>query len=1214
MGSETKAGLVWTATFHKLLSLSALLLLLALVSVPLRAQIDMGAVAGTVMDPSGGRVPNAQLTLTNEGTGVSQGTRSSSTGSYVFPSVIPGTYTLKASASGFKSFVEKGIDVHMQNTVTADVSFVLGTTTQAVTVTSAAPLLEAQDAAVGTTIHTEDVNDLPLNGRNFLTLANIQPGSYWNNSSSITPSLQGGSVFANGAEQGQVDFRMNGINNNEEVFGGLTISPVPDAIEEFKFQGGDNSAEFGHSIGAVVNVALKSGTNRIRGDVWEYNRNQDYNAVDFFSNRNRTAKPIYRLNQFGGVVGGPIYLPHVYDGRDKTFFFFDYQRTVGVGANSFTDTVPTAAMQSSNFTNLQGLITGNSGTASDGLGRKFPLGAVLDPATTRDVAAGATDPISGLTNTSSNTVTVRDPFYSGSLVGVTNFTTAAIESQLNQIPVARIDQNAVNILHLLPMPTTSGYLNDFFTNVPSDTYINQWDLRIDHSLSSKDSLMGIFSRFNETATVSQPFQEVLGSALQTNFATTQPTYILSLSETHVFSPTLLNEVRYGINHNYNTRVIPQENQLGLPAEYGIQGIPQIAGNGGLPTFNVGQLSAFGGRRFEPTIQTTGADEFDDNLTWMRGGHELKTGVQYNRIIGHILQPAYSHGNLTWNGEFSGVPNVSSSYSEVAVADMLLIPEASTVGGYNFLGGMSGYNGSNYAGTDYNANYIGLYAQDNWKVTPSLTLNLGLRWDFFGPYQESNGAQGNFIMYGGNGYAGMYVMPTVGCGVPRSAGFNSILTAANIQVVCSPGLSVDEAQTHNFAPRLGFAWRIRPRLVLRGAYGIAYGSFDSVGYGSTLGTNYPFQYTLNNPTTNYNVPITVSGATATMENIFSSLNLQNPLGVNGVNLGLSGRQYNWQTPYSETINLTVQDQFTNQDSIQVGYVGTLGRHLNVNQPNNVPNEILPTSVNTTTYRPIPNFSQGNQFLETDGDSNFNSMQVVYNHRFKSGVDVAVNYTFGKCMSDGAWNLDSGPRAAWLPGFGINKDFEVCNTEVTNVLHSYGEYDLPFGNGRAYLSHANKVVNGFLGGWQLNYILTYQSGQPFGLGCPSSTSDFGCNAFIVTGQNFYAGPHNVNQWLNPAAFAQPPAATTIGQTNFAPLGGMGNQVYGPHLYNLDSSLFKNFPVWESTYIQFRMEAFNTFNHANFTTPGQLNFTNLTAFSSITGLNTPPRIVQFALKFYF
>lgn len=1186
------------------------------------AQIDVGSVAGTIKDPAGAVVPGAHLTLTNQATGVMQETRSTSTGTYVFPSVKPGFYTLQAEAPGFESFVEKSIQVKVQNTVTADVHLALGKTTQKVIVTSAATLLQAQTASVGTTIGTHDVNDLPLNGRNYVSLARIEPGSYWNNNSSVTPSLSGGSVYANGESQAQTDYRANGIDNNEEVFGGVTITPVPDAIQEFQFQGGDNSAEFGHSNGVILNVVLKSGTNQLHGDLFEYNRNKAYDANDFFSNLNHVAKPTYILNQFGGTIGGPVYIPHVYDGRNKTFFFFDFQRTVGEGANSFTDTIPTATMRTSGFTDLQDLITGNKGTVTDGLGRIFPLGTVLDPATTRAVAAGATDPISGLKNSSSGTVYVRDPFYAGSLVGVTNFT--GLTSQLNMIPASRMDPNAIKILSLLPTPNQPGLLNDYFADVNQFTYINQWDLRIDHTLSSKDSVYGVLSRFNETTTDSQPFSATLGSALQDNFPSTNPTYLLSLSETHIFSPTLLNEARFGIDHNYNTRVIPTANTLGLPAQYGIQGIPQFAGNGGLPTFGIGQMSSFGGRRFTPTIQTTGAYEIDDNWTWMHSSHEVKYGVQYLRVIGHIIQPAYSHGNLSFNGQYTGVPNVSSSYSPTGIAQMLLVPTASTVpGGYNDLGGMDSYNGSNYAPTDYDANYFGLYAQDDWKVTPTLTLNLGVRWDYFGPYQELNGRQANFNQNGGDGNSGIFVMPIEGCQVPRSSGanssntfigFNTILPEDNIQIICQPGLSVETAQTHNFSPHLGFAYRIRPRLVVRAGYDMAYGSFDSVGYGGTLGTNYPFQYTLNNPSTNFNTPITLAdGSTATMEDIFSSLDLQNPAGVNALDLSMSGRQYNWQTPYTEQVNFTIQDQFTNSDSFQIGYVGTFGHHLDFEGSNNAPTEILPVSVNQQNYRPFPNLTAGS-YLSTNANSFYHSLQTAYSHRFKSGVSLAVNYTYAKCMSDLNNSLDNFNIAEFLPGFGLKGDYAYCNNFVNNVVHLYGEYDLPFGNGRAFLNHTNRVVNAILGGWQFNYIFTYQSGQPFNVGCPDGTSNFGCNALLAPGQNPYAGPHDQTQWLNPNAFAQPPQATTIGQTDYAPLGGRPDMVYGPHLVDLDSGLFKNFAIKENMHLQFRVDAFNTFNTPVFGTPGQLNFHNLTNFSKITGLNAPPRILQLALKLYF
>jgi hypothetical protein len=877
-------------------------------------------------------------------------------------------------------------------------------------------------------------------------------------------------------------------------------------------------------------------------------------------------------------------------------------------------------MRNSNFTNLQDLINGNSGTEIDGLGRRFPLGTIFDPASTRSIAPGAADPITGLTNTKTNAVFVRDPFYAGSLNGMTDFTNSV--GQLNLIPASRIDPNAVKLLQLLPAPTARALQNNFFTAVPLNTTNNQYDIKIDHTIRAKDTVFGVFSRSTSDQTSSQPFATVLGSALQTNFATTQPTYVLALSETHLFSPTLINEARLGLDHNYNTRVIPTLNTLGLPEQYGIQGIPQIPDNGGLPTFNIGGLSAFGGRRFSPTIQTTGAQDYTDNVTYIRGSHQLKTGFQFDRVIGHIVQPAYSRGNFTWNGQYSDIPNQNTGL--VGLADFLLNPAKSTVTAsqgittYDNLGGPSGYNGSNYAGTNYNSNYAAIYVQDSWKITPTLTLNLGVRWDYFRPYGESDGRQANLILTNGNGPSGTYFIPKTGCAVPRSAAFNQLLSGYNIQVTCLDGLAVNQAQKANFAPRLGIAWRLLPKMVLRAGYGISYGALDSVGYGGTLGTNYPFQYTINSPNTTSLVPIALpNGQTATFENTFAAINLQDPTQISGQGLGLTGKQYNFETPYVQSMNFTVQYQFSTRDSIQAGYVATVGRHLDALGYYNSPSVILPPAVNPTNYRPLPNLAANSEFLSTSAKSNYRSLQVVFEHRFRDGLTLLANYTFGKCMSNdaGKSGLSGGYRAEWLPGFGANADYSLCNADATHAAHVSGQYALPFGKGQALLRNAHGLVNALAGGWRFNYIYIYQSGQPFNVGCPTgTTSDFGCVAFMVPGQGLYAGPHNQNQWLNPNAFSQPPVATQIGQSDYSVLGGQPNQVRGPSFSDLDSSLFKRFTLAERKDLEFRAEAFNTLNTPQFGNPGQLNFNNRTGFSRITGTRNNQRLVQLALKFFF
>src|SRR5215472_16437023 len=320
----------------------------------LHAQIDMGGLTGTVKDPSGAVIPNVDLTLTNDATGVVQKVRSSSSGTYVFEAVPAGIYRLKAEAQGFITYVATGIELHVQRAVTIDVSLSVGGSAQTITVTPETTMLQSEDASLGQTIGTESMNDLPLNGRNWITLATLASGSYLTGGTNTT------SLFVNGAEPGQVDYRVSGVNNNLEVFGGYSVAPAPDAVEEFKLQDGNNSAEFGHSVGAIVNAVVKSGTNRLRCNAWEYLRNEVLNANDFISNANGTKRQEYRQHQFGGTIGGPVYLPRIYKGANKTFFFFDYQRTQRLVPSTFTDNVPTALMHSSSFTNLQDLITGNS--------------------------------------------------------------------------------------------------------------------------------------------------------------------------------------------------------------------------------------------------------------------------------------------------------------------------------------------------------------------------------------------------------------------------------------------------------------------------------------------------------------------------------------------------------------------------------------------------------------------------------------------------------------------------------------------------------------------------------------------------------------------------------------------------------------------------------------------------------------------------------------
>lgn len=1191
------------------------------------AQTASGAVAGTVKDVSGAVVKGAQVTLTNQETQVSQKTLSTSSGTYTFGSVPLGTYTLTVTFHGFKTYVDTGIQIHLQNTVTADVPLVPGAVQQEVTVTAAVPMLQAQDASLGQTVTTEEINDLPLNGRSWLSLAGIAAGSY---ALGAPGSGSSTAVFINSAEPGQVDFRLNGTDNNNNVFGGANAAPVPDAMQEFKIQSGNNSAKFGQFAGAVINAELKSGTNIYRGDVWTYLRNEALAANNYFNNLNNVGRPAYRQNQWGGTIGGPVWIPKVFNGRDKTFFFFDFQHNGLLQFSPFTETVPTASEHSSGFTNLQDNITGNiptnsavSDTATDALGRIFRHGTILDPATTRGIAGKAKDPISGLTNPSTATVYVRDPFYSGgSLAGITDF--SGRTSQLNVIPVNRMDPNAVALLNNYPLPTTSGLINDFYTVSRNTQHTNQYDVRIDENISQKDLVWGAYSHSHLVSSSVQPFAGPIGENLGSQGAN-NPIYQTSIHYNHVFSLAISNEMTLGYNHLTSNQQGPSADTLNIPQQYGIQGIPQFAGNGGLPAFIISGLASIGGHGSRPSLNRDTGLQYQDNLMIVRKNQVFNMGFNFDHIRGNITQPPASRGQFSYTGAFSDINNKSLGTN--GMADLLITPGLSTVPTatgitpINNNGGPASFVGSDYGQSLYYADYYAGYIQDDWRPASNLTINIGIRYDHFTPYGESRGDEANLVLSGnGNQVPGTYYMPQAGCNQPRSTQFDSLLNGSGVTIQCVSGNSVNNTEKANIAPRLGLAYRVPgQRIVIRGGYGISYGAFDSVGYGSTLGTNYPFLYTITSQSSSSQAPVVLpNGATTvTMEDAFAAVNLNNPALVSIQGLLLYGKQYNYQTPRVTSINFTTQDQFTNRDSIQVGYVGSFGRHLDAFGNFNSLSELYVPGTTVQPFVPMPNFARNSQFLQSIAITNYNSMQVIYAHQFRSNLNFLANYTYGKCLSDdeGKAGLDSTAyRAEWLPGFGIDRDYGPCTGDATHLIHIVGETVLPFGRGEYFFNGIGKTVNNFIGGWQTNYIFTSQTGQPINIGCAVATSSgLGCNANLAPGVNPYSGPHNRTQWLNPLALVQPPTVIANGQTDFSPLGSAPSQVRGPGFYNLDASLFKSFLTGRETRLEFRAEFFNVLNHTQLSNPGQLNY-ETAGFSAITSTRQSARIGQLALKLFF
>jgi hypothetical protein len=1177
----------------------------------LYAQVDTGAILGTVKDQSGAVVPGAKVSLTNEGTTFSVSTRTGVDGSYTFTPVKIGTYRVDAEFQGFQKASHPHVNVDVQQQVVVDFTLQPGQVTQTVEVTAEIPLLQTQNASVGQVVGSREVNDLPLNGRNFTFLAQLSAG--------VTVGQQegrglnaSGDFSANGTRPAQNNYLLDGIDNNADLVDFLNgtafvVLPPVDAIQEFKVQTNNYSAEFGRAGGAVLNASVKSGTNQLHGDAWEFLRNDKLDARDFFEKR----RSEFRQNQFGATVGGPIVIPHVYNGRNKTFFFGDYQGTRIRQGTPYNVTVPTAAEVASGYTNFADLITEQPSCKPKGpdlLGRSVPCGTIFDPATTRPVTQGQADPVTGIVAT--GTGYVRDPFLN------------------NTLPANRLDPNAIKLLQLYPAPTSGGIFNNFQDSPVVRNRGDSFDVRVDHNFSEKDQIFsrvsyldnpqlkpGPFTGFGDGGAFNQGNQ----TAVSTNFM---------LSETHDFSPTLINEARIGLGRIGTGRLQPFGNDTSdIPAKFGIPGVPQIPLNGGLPTISVSNLQQLGSNAFLVSQEFNSTLQVTENLTKIYGSHTFKGGFEFQHIKFATLQPPWSRGQLNFDGRYTSIPNVGDGTT--GVAQLLLVPGPSSVPtGVNNFGGVDDVRISNQANTDDGRNYYGLYVADDWKVTPKLTLNLGLRWDYFGQVEENFGAQANFIPGAPNSGA-KYLIPVERKGKPPLSGgpngFTTLAANDGIQIVYSdnPGLGI--SQKTNFAPRVGLAYQFSPKLVARAGFGIFYGGFENRGYSPNIGENYPFQFDFHLFNPDPGTPLIYSdGNLATLERGFLDIPLD-PAAVNAHGLSLRGIQFNYITPYTMGFNLMAQYELTNNDTVSLGYVGSQVRHLEAFPGSNAVSQIVPVGQKSADYVPFHDFGQGASYAATEGNSQYHAALFNYEHRFSSGLSILGNYAYGKVRTDARDLLNGnigGWQAPYLPGFGIQRDYTLADFDVRNIVHLSGTYQLPLGKGKRW-AKSGGIENAILGGWATNWILTLQDGQPFSVGCEQgTTTGLGCFALLVPGQNRIGGLHNVRQWLNPAAFNSPcplgakPFAGCAAETGFGLLGGAPSQGVGPGFHRLDFSLFKNFQTSEGTRLEFRAELFNLTNHPNFSLPGDRTFSdaNFARITSTRDNPNDPREIQFALKFYF
>jgi hypothetical protein len=1204
--------------------LAVLLFLLPVLQQSAQAQVDTGSIVGTVTDTTGAFIPGAAITVKDEATGLRRVLQSGQDGTYTISPLKIGTYTMTVEKNGFETSVQQHIEVTVQGHLEINPKLQVGQVTQEVQVSSAGPILETQTSSIQQLVNERPINDLPLNGRNAVFLAQLSPGvtQSQNDSRGLQAS---GSFTANGSRRTQNDYLLDGMDDNVAIAdlvnqSQFVVLPPPDALREFTVQTSDYSAEFGHAAGAVLNVTTKSGSNNFHGDLWEFVRNDYFDAKDYFV-QSTQRKPEYRLNQFGGTMGGPIVIPHFYNGKDKSFFFFDYQGTRIVQGKTYTETVPTAAENASGFANLQDLITLQTGTKSDLLGRTFPSGTVFDPATTRAITASQTDPVTGLTASASGFV--RDPFYSGTVGNTTNFTAPGAEAMLNQIQTGRINQAAVTLLDLLPAPTKSGALTNNYTVSPNlTTDIDGFDLRLDEVFGPKDTAFARYSYVYSSQFQPSPFPGVADGAPSRPGTGWTESQNEALSETHIFSPKLVLEVRAGYSRVADLRVQYDANKLGIPGQYGIGGIPQIATNGGLPTLNFGTLSAMGAAGTLPSSKASDIFQISENLSIDRGRHQIRVGDEYQYIAFPTLTPTTPRGSFTSNGTYTSVVNVNDTSTDRA--QFIINPEAADYpadGGIANVGGANAMSASNFPPAFRLVRPdVGAYVQDNWRMSSKLTLNLGLRWDFIGTPEEANGRFANMVpaQTGLIGTSTFYIPQSQVANEP--AAIQALLAKDGITLAPVNGNTLILAQKTNFAPRVGFAYQFLPKLVLRGGAGIFYQGNENHGLSVSNYVNFPFQITTSYTDPNAATPLTPDNSVGTLQNGLLNVPLTAAAAATSSNASLSllGEPRNAKTSYAEAYNLQVQYQLSSDTVIEAGYVGTVSRHVQVGINTNTLNTILPPSANQKLSSFFPDFAVGGTFIARAGETNYNSLQVNAEHRFSHDFSLLANFTYSKCLGDTRDLLDNNVgsyRAPYVPGMGIRADYGLCDINARRIVHASGIYQLPFGKNQPYLHSGAGAW--LAGGWSFNGILIAADGQPLTIACTTTNAaGLGCNALKVAGENPYAGHHNAAQFLNPSAFANAPVATST-SASIADLGGSPTQVSGPPYRRLNLSMFRQFPAPHETHFEFRAEVFNLTNTPNFAQPGSLNFTTPNTFASISATRDnpdDPREIQLSLKYYF
>lgn len=1101
-----------------LAGLFAGIFLLILVATPGFAQLSTASLSGTVRDSSGAVIANATVVLKNADTSVEHTTVSNSAGGYLFLSITPGNYTLEARATGFGTQQIPAFTLTVGQTASMDFSLGIGTQTQVVTVEAGVQQIDLRGADLGATIATRQVNELPLNGRNFTQLLQLTPGvvpimtgqsNGMNSGGGFGAPVSIGADYTFPAINGQTNrsnmYLMDGLNDYGAIESTYAIPPIIDAIQEFKVVSHTDSPEFGSVLGGVVNVATKSGTNDFHGSVWEYVRNDMFDARNYFLSKDLPINP-YHQNQFGASAGGPVWIPKLYNGRNKTFFFGAYQ---GFRYSKVQDSnllVPTDRQLAGDFT--------------DPIRDPNPI---YDPSTTK----------------CTNGVCTRDLF-----------------PDKSNIPV---DPKMVAWARFV-FPAAGPCFNNCNSNAIDPTPLvqtqNEFSVRIDQNFGLKDSAWFRYSFSNSTVNTSGGLPSL---------RTVHPIQARQWggSYVHIFSPSLILQGQYAritvLDNSATSFINPTSDiisQVGFDPSF-VSGF--VATNRSLLPGPGIDSYANGNESVNNNPKATDSHEFRGTLTKVIGNHELKFGGGYTSTA---FESPLAQIGIGYNTTGTADPNNSATGDPVA-SFLLNVP----------------HNASrrNVHETTRPGGVMSFYGQDSWKATPKLSLNFGLRYDytFIPPYgKESTVGQNGGIETGDMDFSnGTYVLQKVppSCIVRGHAPCIPTPDGSLPEhVVVDPRGKIAYNVGTNFGPRFGFAYAPNEKTVVRGAFGIVFDNWAAVSQkaqnieGSWPDIGQQIQSDLNNPQTLLGPP-NVQG--------------QNPLGASGSGLfppptPFTNNQWFYdphsKNPYSEQWNFGVQRQVNASTAVTVNYVGSVSHRTNVG---GLYNTALNPGPGPYQSRALYTYSIPTYWDRSTGIANYNALQAELNRRFTSGFSYQVSYTWSKALtiSDGWFGVEgSNPQNP----YNVAANYGLAGFDVPHVLSINALYEIPIGRGKMF-STGNRIFDYILGNWQINSLVTGRSGQVYSVQKSSDTANTGIGFVYL---NKVGDPNAIHktaaEWFNTAAFAAP-ANYTFGN---AGKNSLRSQTY----WDFDPSVIRKFPIWREMQLEFRAEAFNALNHTVFSYP--------------------------------